>query len=344
MSAKVAVWMTNYNNARHLNRAFESILGQSFKEFDLLVFDNHSTDAAPDITAAYATLDPRVKVIPMPVGLAGIDVAAFAWDYLDKADYTYSITIGGHDVWNTTEHLQLLVERMDAECAIHESPGLADKRGVAILYCDTWQLNEDGQICGRYQDIKQTFQIPRPFVPLYVVSGVNSPEFFGMWNERVRKLVPIRHRCSGFDHLVVMNAALYGAIMWEPRVQLMMRAPKADDNLEKYGQRHLSPQVLAAGQRDFLNQLEWCLYCTDVATEIIPGPEQESFRICLTAAITGVYLMLRGTNLWTVPGAYDAFNRMPQLQEMLKGFGHATRMVRDMVRSSVPPALPPAGP
>jgi glycosyltransferase involved in cell wall biosynthesis len=325
--------MTNYNNERHIAKALESVLGQTFKDFDLLVLDNHSTDSAPDIIAAFATLDERVKVIPLPLNLAGIDVAAFAWQYLDGCKYDYSITIGGHDVWNTPEHLQILVERMDAEVAAR---GADNSAKVALVYSDTWQLNEAGEICGRYLDIKQTLGIPRPFIPLYVVSGVSSPEFFGLWNEVARKQVPIRHRCSGFDHLIVMNVALYGAIMFESRVQLMMRAPKPDDHLGKYGQRHLSKETLAAKQKDFLDQLEWCLYCTNLATECVAAPERESTRVCLIAAMAGVYLMLRGTNLHTVPGAMEAFNAMPQLQEMMRGFGHSAHMLRDMVRGSVP--------
>ena len=333
--------MTNYNNAKHLTKCFESVLSQTFKDFDLLVFDNNSTDAAPDIIAAYAALDSRVKTQYLPEGFAGIEVAASAWQYLNYQKYEYSITIGGHDVWNTTEHLQRLVESMEVNRAARK----ADNNGqIALVYSDTWQLNEAGDICGRYSDIKQTLSIPRPFIPQYVVSGVNSPEFFGLWNEEHRKKVPIRHMCAGFDHLVVMNVALYGGIIFEPRVQLMMRAPLPDDHLGKYGQRHLPAATLAAGPKDFVDQLEWCLHCVELATEHLTEPERESYRVCLSSSMVATYLMLRGTNLWAVPGAMEAFNRDPRLQEMMKGFGHATRMARDLIRSSVPPALPRKGP
>jgi glycosyltransferase involved in cell wall biosynthesis len=50
------------NGANYLAAALDSILSQSYRDFDLFVSDNASDDATPAILADYAARDPRVKV------------------------------------------------------------------------------------------------------------------------------------------------------------------------------------------------------------------------------------------------------------------------------------------
>jgi glycosyltransferase involved in cell wall biosynthesis len=57
----VTVLMPVHNGAAHLPAALESILGQTFTDFELLVIDDGSTDATPDILRAVA--DPRLRVV-----------------------------------------------------------------------------------------------------------------------------------------------------------------------------------------------------------------------------------------------------------------------------------------
>jgi glycosyltransferase involved in cell wall biosynthesis len=61
VSPKLTVGLPVFNGDRHLREAIESILGQSFGDFRLLVSDNASTDGTQDIARGYAALDPRVR-------------------------------------------------------------------------------------------------------------------------------------------------------------------------------------------------------------------------------------------------------------------------------------------
>ena len=58
---RVTVLMSVYNGARHLREAIESILGQTFRDFEFLIIDDASTDESPSIIASYG--DPRIIVI-----------------------------------------------------------------------------------------------------------------------------------------------------------------------------------------------------------------------------------------------------------------------------------------
>jgi len=315
--SRIAVWLNNYNNEKHIAKAIESVLAQTYTDFVAFVFDNHSKDGAPAIIRKYADANPgKLVAIPMPSGLAGIPAMKFAWDYLNKLDFDCSITLGGHDYWPQTNHLEILVSRME-----HERRG----QECALVYTDTWQVNEDDEIVGRFNNImQQGGNMALPFIPQWVVTGIDCPPFFGLWNEKVRKQVPIRHTCAGFDHLVVANAALHGTVMWEPRTVLRMRAPLPGSNMELYGKKHFSPAALQSKDRDFRNQLEWLTAMVDEATRDSPA----GHRQLLLASMFATYVCLRGYNLSAFPGALEAFNANPDAQRAIHACLAAAESVR----------------
>ena len=63
---KVIVGLPVYNGQKFLGAAIESHLSQSYGDFELVISDNGSTDATPDICADYASKDKRVKVWRSP--------------------------------------------------------------------------------------------------------------------------------------------------------------------------------------------------------------------------------------------------------------------------------------
>jgi len=58
---KVTVLMPVYNGERYLNEAVDSILGQTFTDFEFLIIDDASTDKTPEILRSYD--DPRIRVV-----------------------------------------------------------------------------------------------------------------------------------------------------------------------------------------------------------------------------------------------------------------------------------------
>src|SRR5262245_50428881 len=71
--ARVSVCVPTYNRSRYLREAIESALVQTFADFELLVVDNCSTDDTPEVAAAFAARDRRVRYVrnERNLGLAG---------------------------------------------------------------------------------------------------------------------------------------------------------------------------------------------------------------------------------------------------------------------------------
>lgn len=60
---KISVIMPVYNSGPYLRRAIESILEQSFKEFELILVDDGSTDGSSEICDEFCDKDSRIRVI-----------------------------------------------------------------------------------------------------------------------------------------------------------------------------------------------------------------------------------------------------------------------------------------
>ncbi|HMI91678.1 MAG TPA: glycosyltransferase [Polyangiales bacterium] len=70
-SPAVSVVLPVYNGARYLARSIESVLAQEFRDFELLIRDDGSSDESPSIIASYD--DPRIRAYrnPSNLGLFG---------------------------------------------------------------------------------------------------------------------------------------------------------------------------------------------------------------------------------------------------------------------------------
>ena len=60
---EISVILPAYNVADYLPRALDSLLGQTFRDFEALVVDDGSADRTGEICDEYARRDPRVRAI-----------------------------------------------------------------------------------------------------------------------------------------------------------------------------------------------------------------------------------------------------------------------------------------
>ncbi|CAM4445679.1 glycosyltransferase family 2 protein [Paenibacillus tarimensis] len=105
---KVSVIMSVYNNAPYLQEAVSSILCQSFRDFELLIFDDCSTDGSSEILDSIK--DPRVRVIHNSYNrglVANLNAG------LDMAQSKYIARMDGDDI-SYPDRFLLQIQFMDA--------------------------------------------------------------------------------------------------------------------------------------------------------------------------------------------------------------------------------------
>ena len=90
----VSIIVPVYNTERFLNRCIDSVLAQTYSDWELLLVDDGSTDSSGSICDEYATQDSRIRVFHKENGGVssarnlGLDYARGEWiTFVDSDDY-----------------------------------------------------------------------------------------------------------------------------------------------------------------------------------------------------------------------------------------------------------------
>ena len=59
----VSILLPTFNMGKYLNRSIESLLSQTFEDFELIVINDGSTDETAELLAFYAQKDPRIIIV-----------------------------------------------------------------------------------------------------------------------------------------------------------------------------------------------------------------------------------------------------------------------------------------
>ena len=84
--SKLTVGMPLYNNANTLSRSIESVLNQTFQDFEFYIIDNCSTDDSYEIAKKFEKQDSRIKVYRNKCNLGAFD-NFFKLHKMPKSEY-----------------------------------------------------------------------------------------------------------------------------------------------------------------------------------------------------------------------------------------------------------------
>jgi glycosyltransferase involved in cell wall biosynthesis len=99
------------NGERYLAAALDSLLAQTFGDFELIVSDNASTDATPEICLRYAARDPRIRFSRLEFDIGGFRNHNRVVGLARGAFFSWA----AHDDLRAPEHLARCMARLEAE-------------------------------------------------------------------------------------------------------------------------------------------------------------------------------------------------------------------------------------
>ena len=101
MQQRISVIVPVFNMEQFLTRCVDSILNQTYKELEIILIDDGSTDSSPSVCDNYALQDQRVRVIHQPnsgvssARNAGLEIATGDYiSFIDPDDWIESDTYG----------------------------------------------------------------------------------------------------------------------------------------------------------------------------------------------------------------------------------------------------------
>ena len=122
---KYSVIMTAYNRAAYLRQAVDSVLGQTFRDFEVVVYDDGSTDETPAILKSYGD---RIRTSRGPN--KGMGPAANA--ALAMAQGTFVSMLDSDDFWMpwTLEQVDRVVDAVEQPAGVYLRPTFFFGEGV----------------------------------------------------------------------------------------------------------------------------------------------------------------------------------------------------------------------
>ena len=93
----LSIGLPIYNGGKFIKKRIESILNQTFKDFELTISDNASTDTTQMICEEYLKKDKRIRYIRQEKNMGEV------WNFdfiLDKAETKYFVMASADDIWS----------------------------------------------------------------------------------------------------------------------------------------------------------------------------------------------------------------------------------------------------
>ena len=133
---KVSVIIPNYNHARFLRRRFESVLGQTYQDFEIIYLDDASSDKSNEIAAPFLEGE-RIRAVYNSLNSGN---PFHQWNQGVRTARGEYLWIAESDDFADERFLEKLVPLLDE----HPSIGLA--------YCQSWLVDANDQICGSMRE------------------------------------------------------------------------------------------------------------------------------------------------------------------------------------------------
>jgi len=162
MTPSITIIVPIYNVEKYLSCCIDSILNQTYRDFELLLIDDGSTDKSGEICNEYALRDKRIRVIHKPsTGVSDTRNCA-----LDIATGKYVIFMDADDYWTIKTALEQLFD-------------IAEANDLDIIRGEYKAVNEKGKLLFSHPISFARLAISKKIISSYefLKYGING-EFF----------------------------------------------------------------------------------------------------------------------------------------------------------------------
>jgi glycosyltransferase involved in cell wall biosynthesis len=128
----VSILMASYNHEKYLSETIESVLNQSFKDFELIILDDFSKDNSRTIIENYERKDKRIKGFFHEENMG---IASTLNDLFSKTSGKYVSYVDSDDVWDRL--------KLEKQLAILE------KNDSIVVWCEGEIIDENSISTGK---------------------------------------------------------------------------------------------------------------------------------------------------------------------------------------------------
>jgi glycosyltransferase involved in cell wall biosynthesis len=206
---RVIIGSPLFNHAKDFREAIESILGQTFTDFALVLVDDCSTDETPAIAREYVEADARVTYVCNDTRLGLVDNARRAFELARERhpEAEYFAWASDHDLWHP-RWLQELVDALDR----HPE--------VVLAYPLNRRIGPSGEVLARKAWSFETFGITSTWkrLSLSILNMSAGNMVYGLYRVGLLARAGVYRRVLVPDRLLMTELAVYGQFRQVPQV------------------------------------------------------------------------------------------------------------------------------
>ena len=215
---QVSIGLPVFNGENYLAEALDSILAQTFLDFELIISDNASTDRTQKICETYAAKDDRIRYYRSPKNLG------MAWNF----NHAFELSVGEYFKWSA--HDDLLAPNFLAKCVVI----LDQDPSVVLCYPKARIIDEQGHPLEDY-NVKLNTDSPRPqdrFGDL-LLAGHRCFEIFGVIRASALRMTPLLGSYGHTDGVLLARLGFLGRFYEVPE-HLFFPRKHLEQSMEKY--------------------------------------------------------------------------------------------------------------
>jgi glycosyltransferase involved in cell wall biosynthesis len=208
VTPKVSVGIPVYNGERFLAHTIDSILGQTFKNFELIISDNGSIDRTKEISEAYALRDARIRYVRSEVNRGA------AWNY----QRLFELGQGEYFRWAPSDDLFAPDSLAECVATLDANPD------AALCYPKTDIIDSKGEVIRPYDDnldLRSPDPVERFRQGLAQIGLVNV--IYGLMRSDALRKTRLMGTYVGADEVLVLELALHGKFLEIPRSRFYRR-------------------------------------------------------------------------------------------------------------------------
>jgi len=215
---RASIGLPVFNGEKYLEEALDSILAQTYTDFEVIISDNASTDRTQQICHAYAAMDSRIRYYRNERNLGAPRNFNRVFE-LSSGEY---FKWAAYDDVLAPEYLQKCVSVLDKDPSI------------VLCHSKTGRIDEHGALVGTY-DHKMRIDSTKPHERFGDLISVHNPcwPIFGVVRASTLRMTPLIGNYGAADWNLLAEIGLLGRIYEIPEYLFFRR-----DHPQAYTRRH----------------------------------------------------------------------------------------------------------
>lgn len=191
---KISIGLAVFNGEKYLRKAIDSILAQTFTDFELIISDNASTDRTEEICKDYVAKDSRIRYYRNATNIGGANNENRTF-LLSKGQY---FRLAAHDDVLAPKLIEKCVEVLDADST------------VVLCYSTTIKIDEHGRHIGVLnRDMASSIKPHKRFQDLANWNH-ECETSYGLIRADILRKTDLQLNYSDSDRTLLCELSLYG--------------------------------------------------------------------------------------------------------------------------------------